>query len=273
MKNIIDKTNSWHWLGIAVAVSALASLLVWRQVFRHIARKHDPVVQRQQAHLEELRLLSEDQVETLNLQTGEADKRLERLRAEIRATGMQPIPEGTQSLLAVKNTIDGALAENRLRVIGSEVRVPAPAPAAGAPSASPAPEAARQPAQTPARSYEEALNAIKDPKLRAMALAEEKRRRKGEAPAAAPAQAPSAPAARGAKPAPASPPPPGVALPFKTQDVNYTVEGEYKNMFLFLVGQSFKKPSYQLRNIAVSRAPEGGMRMTFVAQVNYREKN
>jgi hypothetical protein len=268
MKSAINKTNSWHWLGIAVAVSALASLLVWRQVFRHIARNHAPVVRRQQAHLEELRLLSEDQVAALNLQIDEANKRLERLRAGIRASGMQPVPEGTQSLLAVKNAIDGALAENRLRVINSEIRVPVPAPAAGGPAAPAAPDAARQPAQTPARSYEEAIRSIRDPKLREMALAEERRRRKGAAPA--PAQAPSGPAARGAKPAPASPPPPDVALPFKTQDVNYTVEGEYKNMFLFLVGQSFKKPSYHLRNIAVSRVPEGGMRMTFVAQVNYR---
>jgi hypothetical protein len=281
MKDALSKTNSWHWLGLAVVLSALASLLVWRQVFQHIAREHAPVVRRQQAHLEELRLLTESQVGTLNLQIDEAEKRLERLRAEIRASGVQPIPEGTDSLLAMKNAIDGALADNRLRVTGSDIRVPAPAPAASAAAASAAPDTARQPAPASAQSYDEAINSIKDKKLRDMIIAEEKRRSKGvkAAPAAAatapgPGRAKSAPAARGAKPAPApAAPAPDEKLPFKTVDVNYTVEGDYKNMFLFLVGQSFKKPSYHLKNITVSRIPDGGMRMSFIAQVNYREKN
>ena len=282
MNNFFSKTNSWHWLGFALVISAAASFFIWRHALQKIEREHAPVAQRQQTHLEELRMLTEEQADSLNKQIEAAKARLERFRADIAASGAQPIPEGTDSLLDVKNAIDSALAAQRLRVTRSDIRVPAPAATARPGAAAPAAANASAP-QAPTRSYAEAVDSIRDRRLREMVLAEERRRgmtalRENPAPQAA-ASAGAAPARGAARAsasaaaASASASAASAALPFRTQDVSYVVEGDYKNMFLFLVGQSFLKPSYHFKDIALAQvAPDGGMRMNFTAQVNYQEK-
>ena len=80
-------------------------------------------------------------------------------------------------------------------------------------------------------------------------------------------------ARRSAKRAAAAPSAPQAAparLSFKTEEVAYTVEGEFRDMFLFLVGETFRKPSYHLKDIAVTRPEGGATRMTFTLQANHR---
>ena len=69
-----------------------------------------------------------------------------------------------------------------------------------------------------------------------------------------------------------APPAPNQNLPFKTEEIRYVLEGEYNQMFMFLVRQSHLKPSYHLKDIRISPAPQSGMRMEFTAQIHYIEK-
>jgi len=64
---------------------------------------------------------------------------------------------------------------------------------------------------------------------------------------------------------------PAIRAPFKTVEYGFKVEGEYKDMFMFLVKQSFKKRSYHLKDIEIINNPNGVMRLNFTLQVNYRK--
>jgi hypothetical protein len=62
-----------------------------------------------------------------------------------------------------------------------------------------------------------------------------------------------------------------VRAPFKTVEYCFKVEGQYKNMFMFLVKQSFKRRPYHLKDIEVINHPNRTMRLNFTLQVNYRK--
>ncbi len=59
-------------------------------------------------------------------------------------------------------------------------------------------------------------------------------------------------------------------MPFQTREIRYVVEGEYKQMFMFLVRQSHGKPSYHLKDIRISPSTQAtGMRMEFTAEIHF----
>ncbi|MEM6499185.1 MAG: hypothetical protein AAF709_20985 [Pseudomonadota bacterium] len=61
-------------------------------------------------------------------------------------------------------------------------------------------------------------------------------------------------------------------LPFNTREVRYVLEGEYKQMFMFLIRQSHLKPSYHFKDIKITPASgPTGMRMEFTAQIHFTE--
>lgn len=59
-------------------------------------------------------------------------------------------------------------------------------------------------------------------------------------------------------------------LPYHTREIRFVVEGEYKQMFMFLVRQSHLKPSYHFKGIRILPSPQHyGMRMEFTVQIHF----
>ncbi|MEM7010589.1 MAG: hypothetical protein AAF585_03805 [Verrucomicrobiota bacterium] len=58
-------------------------------------------------------------------------------------------------------------------------------------------------------------------------------------------------------------------LPFNTREIHYVVEGDYEQMFMFLVRQSHLKPSYHFKDIKILPAQQSGMRMEFTLQIHF----
>ena len=56
---------------------------------------------------------------------------------------------------------------------------------------------------------------------------------------------------------------------FKIDTLDYKVVGDFRNMFMFFVAETYKKPNYSFRDIAVS-VGETGMDLSFALQVCYR---
>jgi len=60
------------------------------------------------------------------------------------------------------------------------------------------------------------------------------------------------------------------SLPFKTREIRYVVEGNYQQMFMFLVRQSHQKPSYHFKDIQIMpSSPASRMRMEFTVQIHF----
>ncbi len=266
MRAWFARTNSWHWLCAAVAVSALVSAFLWKGQIDRVARERGPARERQAGHLAALRALSPDQPAALDRRAAAHKADLAALRREVEAAGFAPIPEGDGATLAVKNALDRALTARGLRILSSAISVAGEEVprAAAKPAAQAAPR--RVSADAYAREVQRAAanlqGAMKDDFLRdaqrkiaQLRAAEAREARRSAKRAAA---APSAPQAAPAR------------LSFKTEEVAYTVEGEFRDMFLFLVGETFRKPSYHLKDIAVTRPEGGATRMTFTLQANHR---
>lgn len=207
MKELLAKTNSWHWLAAALVVCGVVSAFLWNRQIEVVRAERDPALARMSAHLEALRALLPDGPETLDAQTASLKTRLEALRQEVVDAGFAPIPEGADAVLATKNAVEQAMAARGLRVLSSAFAA--------------APEPAARAAKTPAA-------AVAKPK-------------------AAPAR-----------------------LPFKTEEMEYAVAGNFRDIFLFFVGETFKKPPYHFKDIAVTRSDTGTLRLSFTLQANYR---
>jgi hypothetical protein len=63
-----------------------------------------------------------------------------------------------------------------------------------------------------------------------------------------------------------------VASSFKTMEYQFKVKGRFKNIFMFLVRESFALPSYHYRNISLSRETDGNILFSFILQVNYKDE-
>ena len=220
--NPLQKTNSWHWLLMAMAVCVPVAGYFCHLVWKKAAAEDGPKLLGMEAHASELKLLREEDVILLEQQAAEIQKRIHTYEAAVHEKVGQPIPSGEQSVGKQSNEINRALLSHQLNVVEQEqvevrdVRMPAtPVPASGT-----SPEVA-------------------------LALA---------------AQAAAANEAEQDK----------QSLPFTTREIRYVVEGEYKQMFMFLVRQSHLKPSYHLKNIKITPAPQGfGMRMEFTVQIHF----
>ena len=266
--DFLAKTNSWHWLAAAVVVSALASGFLWQRQIAAVRAERDPALTRMARHLESLRALLPEGPETLDRQTDTLKTRLTALRQEVAKAGFAPIPEGAESVLATKNAVERALAARNLRVLSSAfAAVPEPS-ARKSPAARAAATRAAQPVSAEAYAREVQRAAAKLPdNMRAdfMRDAQRKIAQLKAAEARAAKRAAKRPAA--AAPAPKAAP---VRLPFRSEEMAYVAEGDFRDIFLFFVGETFKKPPYHFKDIAVSRPDEGALRLTFTLQANYR---
>ena len=266
MKGFLAKTNSWHWLAAALAVSAVASAWLWHRQVEAVRAERDPALARMAAHLQDLRALPPEGPETLAAQAEAYQTRLEALRQEVAAAGFAPVPEGAASTLATKNAVEQAMGARGLRVLSSAFAA-APEPAARAAKAAPA-KAAAQPVSAEAYAREVQRAAAKMPdSMRADFLRDAQRKiaQLKAAEARAAKRAAKRPVAAAAKPKAAP-----ARLPFKTEEMAYAVAGDFRDVFLFFVGETFKKPPYHFKDIAVTRPAEGPLRLTFTLQANYR---
>ena len=59
------------------------------------------------------------------------------------------------------------------------------------------------------------------------------------------------------------------SLPFKTETLEYRVAGDFRDMFLFFVAETHRKPYYNYKDISAS-VGESGMDLSFTLQVNHR---
>ena len=57
--------------------------------------------------------------------------------------------------------------------------------------------------------------------------------------------------------------------PFKTETLEYRVAGDFRDMFLFFVAETHRKPYYNYKDISAS-VGESGMDLAFTLQVNHR---
>lgn len=263
--DFLAKTNSWHWLAAAVAVSALVSGFLWQRQIAAVRAERDPALARMARHLESLRALPPGGPASLDRQTATLKTRLKALEQEVDAAGFAPIPEGAESTLATKNAVERALAARNLRVLSSAfAAVPEPAARAKGVSAKPAVPKVLT-ADAYAREVQRAAAKLPD-NLRADFLRDAQRK-------IAQLKAAEARAAKRAAVRPAAAPAPKAAparLPFRTEEMAYVAEGDFRDIFLFFVGETFKKVSHHYKDIAVTRPAEGPLRLTFTLQANYR---
>ena len=267
-KDFLAKTNSWHWLAAAVVVSAIVSGFLWQRQITAVRAERDPALARMARHLESLRALLPEGPATLDRQTAALKTRLQALDQEVDAAGFAPIPEGAESVLATKNVVERALAARNLRVLSSAFAA-VDEPAARATGAAKPARPAAQPlsAEAYAREVQRAAAKLPD-NLRADFMRDAQRKiaqlKAAEARAAKrAAKRPAATAAAKAIPAP-------TRLPFRTEEMAYVAEGDFRDIFLFFVGETFKKASHHYKDIAVTRPAEGPLRLTFTLQANYR---
>lgn len=59
------------------------------------------------------------------------------------------------------------------------------------------------------------------------------------------------------------------SLPFKTETLDYRVAGDFRDVFMFFVAETHKKPYYNFKDISAS-VGESGMDLAFTLQVNHR---
>jgi len=58
-------------------------------------------------------------------------------------------------------------------------------------------------------------------------------------------------------------------MPFKTETLDYRVAGDFRDVFMFFVAETHKKPYYNFKDISAS-VGENGMDLVFTLQVNHR---
>lgn len=58
-------------------------------------------------------------------------------------------------------------------------------------------------------------------------------------------------------------------LPFKTETLDYRVAGDFRDIFMFFVAETHKRPYYNFKDISAS-VGENGMDLAFTLQVNHR---
>ena len=267
MKQFLAKTNSWHWLAAALVVCGAISAYLWECQIEAVRAERDPALEQMAAHLESLRALPPEGPKMLDSQAAALKTRLAALRKEVEDAGFAPIPQGADSTLTTKNTVERAMAARNLRVLSSDFVAVQPT-TRGKTAQSAAAKGPAQPVSADAYAREVQRAAAKMPKeMRAEFLRDAQRKiaqlKASEARAAKrTAKRPAATATR-AKAAP-------VRLPFKTEEMDYAVAGSFPDIFLFFVGETFKKAPYHFKDIAVTRPDEGPLRLTFTLQANYR---
>ncbi len=127
----MNRTNSWHWLLMALAASLLIAVFACHAVAKKALEVNGPRLQEMRTHADELRSLQEEDALIVERQVAEIWKRLDAYEAAVREKAGQPIPEGDQSVGVLGNEINRALLRHELRIVEQEQRQPEPPAAAG----------------------------------------------------------------------------------------------------------------------------------------------
>lgn len=266
-------TNSWHWLSAAVVISAVASVFLpawgWNAVVDYKRGKLDPQEKRDAERLSMLRGLSEDDAEAPAAQAKRLRDRAASERARFTSFGFEELPSGEEAVFAAQRRINEALARHRISIVSSDAKIAVPSRGA---SAAPAPKP--QPEKKPAtaaefrRDIEAAAAGMKDRALREVFLADA--RRKLAAMEEAERHAAASPSAAVQRPSPAGAGARANQAPFKSSLLAYSATGDFRDMFMFLVEETHKRPNYALSDISVAKTEGGAMSIDFTLEVHRR---
>ena len=276
----IRNSNSWHWLCVAVVAAAAASVFLptygWRDVLQFAGQQLASDEARAQKQLDETRALAAVDVAALAKETEKAKKSLAEAKAAFAKYGIEELPTGDKAVFSAQSRVGEALNRRRLRVISTEARV---AEKAAVPDAAKrtVPVAARK-KQLTADEFlaqsEKAAAAMKDRKLADMVLSDARKKHaqmkeaEKKVDVAAAKQALRKPASEMATSA-AGRERTSSSLPFKTETLDYRVAGDFRDVFMFFVAETHRKPYYNFKDISAS-VGENGMDLAFTLQVNHR---
>ena len=272
----IRNSNSWHWLCAAVVAAAAASVFLptygWRDVLQFAGQQLASDETRAQKRLDETRALAAVDVAALAKETEKAKKSLAEAKAAFAKYGIEELPTGDKAVFSAQSRVGEALNRRRLRVISTEAKV---AEKAAVPDAAKrtVPVAARK-KQLTADEFlaqsEKAAAAMKDRKLADMVLSDARKKHaqmkeaEKRQPAAKVRKAAEVPLSRNAASSSAA-----VPLPFRTETLDYRVAGDFRDVFMFFVAETHRKPYYNFKDISAS-VGENGMDLAFTLQVNHR---
>ena len=272
----IRNSNSWHWLCAAVVAASAASVFLptygWRDVLQFAGQQLASDETRAQKRLDETRALAAVDVVALAKETEKAKKSLAEAKAAFVKYGIEELPTGDKAVFSAQSRVGEALNRRRLRVISTEAKV---AEKAAVPDAAKrtVPVAARK-KQLTADEFlaqsEKAAAAMKDRKLADMVLSDARKKHaqmkeaEKRQPAAKVRKAAEVPLSRNAASSSAA-----VPRPFKTETLDYRVAGDFRDVFMFFVAETHRKPYYNFKDISAS-VGENGMDLAFTLQVNHR---
>lgn len=272
----IRNSNSWHWLCAAVVAASAASVFLptygWRDVLQFAGQQLASDETRAQKRLDETRALAAVDVVALAKETEKAKKSLAEAKAAFAKYGIEELPTGDKAVFSAQSRVGEALNRRRLRVISTEAKV---AEKAAVPDAAKrtAPVAARK-KQLTADEFlaqsEKSAAAMKDRKLADMVLSDARKKHaqmkeaEKRQPAAKVRKAAEVPLSRNAASSSAA-----VPLPFRTETLDYRVAGDFRDVFMFFVAETHRKPYYNFKDISAS-VGENGMDLAFILQVNHK---
>ena len=272
----IRNSNSWHWLCAAVVAASAASVFLptygWRDVLQFAGQQLASDETRAQKRLDETRALAAVDVVALAKETEKAKKSLAEAKAAFAKYGIEELPTGDKAVFSAQSRVGEALNRRRLRVISTEAKV---AEKAAVPDAAKrtVPVAARKKQLTADEflaQFEKAAAAMKDRKLADMVLSDARKKHaqmkeaEKRQPAAKVRKAAEVPLSRNAASSSAA-----VPLPFRTETLDYRVAGDFRDVFMFFVAETHRKPYYNFKDISAS-VGENGMDLAFTLQVNHR---
>lgn len=271
--DMVRNSNSWHWLAAVVVLSAAGSVFVpeygWKDVLAYRSGRLEPQVRKQAERLAELEALREGEAIQAQQQADETRNMVEKSKEDFAAYGFEAVPQGGDAVFAAQSRVSGALAKRRIRIVSSEASVkrePVVVPVKP-------PEDNRHPKKTVTaaefkRQTEQAAAEIKDKKLRETFLSDARRKL-----AQMEAEEKKAGGSRSSATADAQKrvPPAFVVKPsFKTAEIDYKASGDFRDIFMFFVGETHVRANYAFKDIAVTARDGDAMDLSFTLLVNHR---
>lgn len=272
----IRNSNSWHWLCAAVVAAVAASVFLptygWRDVLRFTGRQLAADEARARKRLDETRSLAAVDVTALSKETEMEKKSLAEAKAAFAKYGIEDLPTDDKAVFSAQSRVGEALNRRRLRVISTEAKVAekSAVPVAARRAAPVAAPKKRLTADEFLAQTEKAAAAMSDRKLADMILSDARKKytqmkaAEKRQPAAKVRKAAEAPLSRNA-----ASPSAAIPLPFRTETLDYRVAGDFRDVFMFFVAETHRKPYYNFKDISAS-VGENGMDLAFTLQVNHR---
>lgn len=283
--NVVDfirHSNSWHWLAAVVALSAIGSAFMptygWKSACTYRRASLEPRIRQAQATLDGLKALDATEALAADKATADIKTRTKKLKRDFAAYGLDPIPVGDEAVFAAQSRISEALSKHHVRIVSNDASVAMAAGATALSDAVNAPpsdssKAIAQPQMSAAeyrRQVEAQASKMSDRAMREMFMADARRQiarleqaeKNAAAKAAKTATLPKSPERRLSRPS--------VAPQFRTSEIGYKVTGDFRDVFLFLVGETHRKSNEAFRDIVVRRGEDGGMDVSFTLRVMHK---